>query len=133
MDKRDLLLGLAAIASLSLFSLQEARIAGEAGFPLDDSWIHLHFARNLAEGAGFSYNPGHPVAGSTAPLWTLLIAAGFALAGPAPWVVKTLGVLLTVGTALVARRLARALTRPPHPPLSPGGGEDQGEGAPLLR
>ena len=132
MDKRDLLLGLAAIASLSLFSLQEARIAGEAGFPLDDSWIHLHFARNLAEGAGFSYNPGHPVAGSTAPLWTLLIAAGFALGGPAPWVVKSLGVLLTVGTALVARRLARALTRPPHPPLSPGGGEDTGEGAGLL-
>ena len=140
MDKRDLLLGLAAIASLTLFSLQEARIAGAPGFPLDDSWIHLHFARNLAEGAGFSYNPGHPVAGSTAPLWTLLVAAGFALGGPAPWVVKTLGFLLTLAAALVTRRLAVALTRPPHPDPLPlrgrgakvRGGEDTGEGAGLL-
>jgi len=90
--------------------IQEARIAGAAGFPLDDSWIHLHFARNLAEGLGFSYNPGHPVAGSTAPLWTLLLAAGFFVAGAAPWVAKVLGALVTLGTALVTRRLALALT-----------------------
>ena len=50
-------------------------IAGASGFPLDDSWIHLQFARNLAEGAGFSFNPHRPVAGSTAPLWTLLLGA----------------------------------------------------------
>ena len=37
--------------------------ARSPGFPLDDSWIHLHFARNLAEGAGFAYNPGVPVVG----------------------------------------------------------------------
>ena len=45
-------------------------------FPLDDSWIHLQFARNLAEGRGFSYNPGVPVSGSTAPLWTLALGGG---------------------------------------------------------
>ncbi|HSE93995.1 MAG TPA: hypothetical protein VLF19_11870, partial [Methylomirabilota bacterium] len=63
----------AAVLPLALFLASERRIAGAAGFPLDDSWIHLHFARNLAEGAGFSYNPGVPVAGSTAPLWTVLL------------------------------------------------------------
>jgi hypothetical protein len=36
----------------------------EPGFPLDDSWIHLTFARNLARGWGFAYNQGEPVAGS---------------------------------------------------------------------
>lgn len=44
------------------------------GAPLDDTWIHLQFARNLAQGDGFSYNPGIPMPGSTAPLWTLLLA-----------------------------------------------------------
>ena len=127
MDRKDGLLALAALAVLILFLTQEQRIAGASGLPLDDSWIHLHFARNLAEGAGFSYNPGHPVAGSTAPLWTLLLAAGFIVAGPALWVVKSLGVLLTLASALIARRLARALTCPPPSPLSsPPQGERAG-------
>ncbi len=94
--------------ALGLFLSAELRIAGEIGlaaFPLDDSWIHLHFARNLAEGRGFSYNPGVPVAGSTAPLWTLLLAGVFRLAGSAPAWAKALGVAATFGAALVTRRL----------------------------
>ena len=81
-DRRDdLLVLLAAALPLALLLVRERVMAGSAGFPLDDSWIHLHFARNLAEGAGFAYNPGVPVAGSTAPLWTLLLAAGARVAG----------------------------------------------------
>lgn len=44
------------------------------GFPLDDSWIHVAFAQNMADGAGLSINPGEPVTGSTAPLWTAWVA-----------------------------------------------------------
>ncbi|MCP4424527.1 MAG: hypothetical protein GY803_08560 [Chloroflexi bacterium] len=47
---------------------------GELSVPLDDAWIHYQFARNLSRGEGFSYNPGEPTPGSTAPLWTLLLA-----------------------------------------------------------
>jgi hypothetical protein len=93
---------------LALFLLSERQIAGASGFPLDDSWIHLHFARNIAEGGGFSYNPGVPVAGSTAPLWTLLLAAGVALAGSSLGLVKGIGVALLIGAALVTRRAAIA-------------------------
>ena len=67
--------------ALALFWTRQWQIAGTAGlssFPLDDAWIHLHFARNLAEGHGFGYNPDVPVAGSTAPLWTLVLAGGAA-------------------------------------------------------
>jgi hypothetical protein len=78
----DLAVALSVAVPLALFLARERQIAGVAGFPLDDSWIHLHFARNLAEGAGFAYNPGVPVAGSTAPLWTLLLAAASAALGP---------------------------------------------------
>jgi hypothetical protein len=93
---------------LALFLVREHRIAGAAGFPLDDSWIHLHFARNLAEGAGFAYNPGIPVAGSTAPLWTLLLGAASAILGPSLWTAKALGIACAVATAVLTRRAAAA-------------------------
>src|SRR3989442_1097121 len=108
-DRRDdLLVLLAAALPLAVMLLRERLIAGSAGFPLDDSWIRLHFARNIAEGAGFAYNPGVPVAGSTAPLWTLLLAAGARVAGASLVMVKTLGVACALATALVLRRAALA-------------------------
>ena len=43
------------------------------GFPLDDPWIHLQFARNLREFGAFSYFRNEMVtAGSTSPLYTIL-------------------------------------------------------------
>ncbi len=81
------------------------------GFPLDDSWIHLQFARNLGTGQGYSYNPGIPVAGSTAPLWTILLAVP-AWFGWDPIVSsKALGLVLTIVTALLAGQLTEWLTR----------------------
>ncbi len=48
--------------------------------PLDDGWIHLSFAQNLAAGEGFRFgaNP-ESVGGSTAPLWTMLLSVPMAL------------------------------------------------------
>ncbi|MGH2574268.1 MAG: hypothetical protein ACRDFC_01060 [Ignavibacteria bacterium] len=48
------------------------------GFPLDDPWIHLTFAKNLIEYGSFSYFKDEIVtAGSTSPIYTLLLAGGF--------------------------------------------------------
>jgi arabinofuranosyltransferase len=112
-SRADVAVVLAAALPLALFVVTERSIAGTSGFPLDDSWIHLHFARNLAEGAGFSYNPGRPVAGSTAPLWTLLLAGGSAVAGASITVAKVLGVACALGAALLTRRAALAWGAPP--------------------
>src|SRR5262245_44873495 len=38
---------------------------GRLGFPMDDPYIHLVFARNLSAGAGWSFNPHQPVPGAT--------------------------------------------------------------------
>src|SRR5205085_6017108 len=117
--RRDsLLVVLASLLPLVLFIVDEQRIAGASGFPLDDSWIHLHFARNLAEGAGFAYNPGVPVAGSTAPLWTLLLAAGARVAGASLVMVKTIGVAAAATAALLLRRAALAWGAPPAAALA---------------
>jgi hypothetical protein len=106
--RADGLVVAAALLPLTLFVVREWQIAGAFGFPLDDSWIHLHFARNLAAGAGFSYNPGTPIAGSTAPLWTLLLGAGAFVVAPSLAMAKVIGIVATVAAALVTRRAALA-------------------------
>ncbi|MFQ5411619.1 MAG: hypothetical protein ACE5EC_04955 [Phycisphaerae bacterium] len=50
-----------------------------AGFPIDDAFIHLQFARNLFEQGEMAFNPGVPSSGSTAPAFPLLIAACYAI------------------------------------------------------
>ncbi len=51
---------------------------GLLGFPLDDPWIHLTFAKNLVDYGSFSYFRNEmATAGSTSPVYTLLLAAGF--------------------------------------------------------
>jgi len=68
----------AAYCSAALRSAIAAN--GGPGFPLDDPWIHLQFARNLRLYGAFSYYHGDMVtAGSTSPLYTLILAAGFIL------------------------------------------------------
>ena len=85
-----LILAVAGVVALT-FVVAELRVAGELGLPLDDSWIHLRFADNVAAGRGFAINPGVPVAGSTAPLWTLLLALAIAFGVPGLLAAKLLG------------------------------------------
>jgi tetratricopeptide (TPR) repeat protein len=55
-------------------------------FPLDDPWIHLNFAKNLAEYGSFSYFRDEIVtAGSTSPIYTFLLAAGFFITKNEMW------------------------------------------------
>lgn len=110
---------LALIAALGLLvaagyhATERALLGGGWGLPLDDAWIHLTFARSLAEGHGLAYRPGAPVAGSTAPLWTALLAPLFLLPGSAAAWSKALGAVLFAALGPAAWRLARALALGP--------------------
>ncbi len=87
-----------------------SRAAGEGGFPLDDAWIHQTYARNLGLHGELAFAPGQPSAGSTAPLWSALLAVGYALRlEPFVWAYG-LGILLLALTAGLTRRLVLALT-----------------------
>lgn len=103
-----LLLGGAA-ACLGYLAIELWRLDGGLGWPLDDSWIHLQFARHLAAGGGLAYNAGELVTGSTAPLWTALLALLAYLPGsPLAWA-QLAGVLLYLASIDATWRLAREL------------------------
>lgn len=63
-------------------------------FPLDDPWIHLTFAKNLAEYGSFSYFKNELVtAGSTSPIYTFIIAVGFLITKNEMWLSYIFGIL----------------------------------------
>ena len=70
---------LVAGIGLWLFTLLQAQKVNHGfGFPLDDPWIHLQFARNLHDYGAFSYYKDQMVtSGSTSPLYTFILSAGF--------------------------------------------------------
>lgn len=59
--------------------------SGGPGYPIDDAWIHQSYARSLAERGEMSFHPGEPSAGSTSPLWSLLLAPGHWIGQPLAW------------------------------------------------
>ena len=91
----------------SVIYLLASKFATGFGFPLDDSWIHLAYARNLAEYGQWAFLPGQPSAASTAPLWTALLAPGFLLKlGPHIWT-YFLGITCLVGMGIILEMTVR--------------------------
>ncbi len=89
--------------------LTEPEVSGQFGLPLDDGWIHLVFARNLANGNGFCFNPGMPINGATSFLWPILESVFFHLS-PLPLVwIKLFGIILHYLTLLTIYHLVRLL------------------------
>jgi hypothetical protein len=100
----------AGVAALSLLAFVGLAIAGGGpGFPLDDAWIHQTYARNLARSGQWEYVPGVVSAGSTAPLWTMLLALGYLLRLPYLWWAYFLGFLSLLWLAHAATALWRQL------------------------
>ena len=97
-----------AVISAGLY-LAASRQVGEVGFPLDDAWIHQTYARNVGQHGEFAFVRGQPSAGSTAPLWTALLAVGYRLTfHPLLWA-YSLGMLQLALTAWLAHRLVLSL------------------------
>lgn len=86
------------------------------GFPLDDAWIHLVYARGIAHHGGPYYNDGVLEAGFTSPLWMLalgLVELVGRVGAPVVALVKGLGVgcaaAASLGVLALARRLGASL------------------------
>jgi hypothetical protein len=102
---------LSALSGLVLLAFVGRLPGSPLGFPLDDAWIHLVYARGLAHDLVLAYNPGVPTTGCTSPLWALLLAPLHAVLVSVPGDVDALvvgvmllgGVLHVVGAVLAAR------------------------------
>ncbi len=108
--KRSWMLILAGAAVLSVVVyLLVSRWYYRIGFPLDDAWIHQTYARNLALHGEWAFLLGEPSGGSTAPLWSMLLAFGF-LVRLAPYIwTYSLGAAILWGVAALAEIIVRRL------------------------
>ncbi|HSM70343.1 MAG TPA: hypothetical protein VK851_02270 [Anaerolineales bacterium] len=71
-----LTLALAALIGVGHFIVVSA-LTYRVGFPLDDTWIHLTYARNFVLHGEWAFRLGEASAGSTSPLWTALLSIGY--------------------------------------------------------
>lgn len=102
-----LLLVLAVAGVLTYTVIAEVKSA--VGFPLDDSWIHQTYARNLALHGEWAFVVGEPSAASTAPLYSFLLSFGHLL-GLSPFVwAHLLGIIALFGASFFSRPLAERL------------------------
>jgi hypothetical protein len=82
--------------------------AGHLVYALDDAYIHLAMARNLAEHGVFGVTRYGFTSSSSSPLWTLLLAGLFTLLGPREWLPLALNVLFAAALLVVADRVLQA-------------------------
>jgi hypothetical protein len=99
--RRDLIF-LAVAAGLVLLYVLKAN----GGFPLDDSWIHQVYGRNLAQTGQWAYIAGVPSAASTSPLYTVLLSIGYRLNIPFKVWTEGLGILTLWYAGVVGARMA---------------------------
>ncbi|MBI3162103.1 MAG: hypothetical protein HYZ23_06320 [Chloroflexi bacterium] len=115
LSRRDLFIVAGAVVLIALIYLLASRFTCAIGFPLDDSWIHQTYARNLALRGEWAFRPGIPSAGSTAPLWSALLAIGFILRlSPYIWT-YLLGAIILFAMAVLAEWAVRNLVESYRP------------------
>jgi len=99
-----LLLGL-ALAAVLLWPLR--------GYLTDDTFIHLQYAQNLAEGRGPVFNPGERVYGSTSPLWVALLAVAMRTGVDGLLAARLIGAAATFGSIVLVLLLLRRTVETP--------------------
>jgi hypothetical protein len=102
-QRKMLILAAGVLLTMGVYILASSFAAG-TGYPLDDAWIHQTYARNLAQYGEWSFIPGLPSGGSTAPLWSALIAPAYLLGNNAFVWTMLLGAVGLLGAAWFGER-----------------------------
>lgn len=107
--KTLIIIALAVISfGLSFYYLNFAKSQnGGFGFPLDDPWIHLTFAKNIVDYHSFSYFKNEMVtAGSTSPIYTLVLALGFYVTNNEMILSYVLGIIFLILSVIAFYKLS---------------------------
>ena len=72
----------------------------------DDTYIYLQYAKNIAAGNGFSFNPGEESYGVTSPLWVLLLSLPTMIGINAFWFSKFADLFCALCAIFIFYRLA---------------------------
>lgn len=88
------------------FLIHSHKLNGYFGFPLDDPWIHLTFAKNLVDYGSFSYFKNEIVtSGSTSPIYTLVLSVLFLISSNEYIISYLIGILFNILTVLIFSKL----------------------------
>lgn len=90
----------------------------------DDTFITLRYARNVALGRGFAFNPGERLEGYTNFLWLIILVLAGRLGLPLNATARLLGLLFSGATLVLVWAMGRDYAR-----RLPGGGWRSGLGA----
>lgn len=93
---------------------------GAFTYPLDDAYIHLAIARNIAENGTWGIEKGVPVFASSSPLWTLLLALSIKVVGCREWLPFVFSYIFSFCVPIMAFRLWGKAGLPPHRALAAG-------------
>ncbi|MBN1201182.1 MAG: hypothetical protein JXJ20_04935 [Anaerolineae bacterium] len=106
--RQDVLIGVIAALGVAAYVIAAA-VTHAVGFPLDDSWIHQTYARNLAEHGEWAFIPGQASVASTSPLFTLLLSVGYITGIPFLAWTFVLGALALAAAGWIGARLAQVV------------------------
>jgi hypothetical protein len=87
--------------------------ATDPGLVLDDSYIHLQFARTIYEGIAWQYSPGEISTGCTSPLWSVIISFLFIVTRDPTsliWGVHVVSMLFYVASTFLVGHIAMDYT-----------------------
>lgn len=114
-SKKDLWVIAGGVTLLALIYILRSKAVYAIGFPLDDSWIHQTYARNLALNHEWAYRPGVSSGGSTSPFWSSLLSIGYVV-GLAPYIwTYLLGGICLFTLGIVCESVARSLVNSYQP------------------
>lgn len=71
----------------------------------DDTFIYMQYAKNIAAGSGFSFNPGEQSYGITGPVWVIMITAAYTAGTDGFWFSKILDLICVLVSILIFFRL----------------------------
>jgi hypothetical protein len=109
--RTDCIIALAAFIVTTLSCIQYLLTMlsiASPGLTLDDSWIHVQFARTIYEGTPWEYSPGYPSTGSTSPLWSVILSSIFWFTSEPSgviWGVYIISTIFYIGSTYLAGRI----------------------------